>query len=92
MSDQLNDQTTQSLLEEMTARFDRLESLIGSLGAEMSAIKSGVDQIERTQREMYVDLRERIKLVQDGVNIVQRRLEQFIQDQQPDSLPSRLTR
>ncbi len=90
MPDQPDDQTTQSLREEVTTRLDRIESLIGSLSAQVSTLQASVDQIARTQRDMYVDLRERIKLVHEKAHFIQREVEQFIRDQEPDSLQSRL--
>ncbi len=90
MPDQPDDQTTQSLREEITTRLDRIESLIGSLSNQVSTLQASVDQIAQTQRDMYVDLRERIKLVHEKVHFVQREVEQFIRDQEPDSLQSRL--
>ena len=97
MSDQLNEPATQSLDEKMTARFDRLESLVVSLANQVSALSSQVSTLQTTvnevaqnQRDMYVDLREREGRLADQIELLRREVRQFIQDQQPSSIASRL--
>ncbi|MGH9800551.1 MAG: hypothetical protein ACRD82_09325 [Blastocatellia bacterium] len=90
MSDQLNEPTTQSLAENITARFDRLESLIVSLASQSVTLQSTVNDIARDQRDMYVDLRHRSDLVKDEVELLRREIRQLIQDRQPNSIASRL--
>lgn len=99
MSDQLNEPTTQSLEEKMTARFDRLESLVVSLASQVTALSSQVSTLQATvneiakdQRDMYVDLRHRDDLVKDEVELLRREVRQFVQDRQPDSIAARLMR
>ena len=99
MSDQLNDATTQSLEEKMSGRFDRLEALVISLAGQVSALQAAVNENARDQRDMYVDLRERVRFVEDQVKVVddqvkmgQRRIEKFMRDQEPDSVHARFMR
>ena len=99
MSDQLNEPVTQSLEEKITARFDRLESLVVALASQVSTLSSQVstlqitvNEVAQNQRDMYVDLRQRDKMLHDQVELLRREVQQFIQDQQPSSIASRLTR
>ena len=97
MPDELNEPATQSLEEKITARFDRLESLVVSLAGQVSTISSQVstlqttaDEIAQNQREMYVDLRRRERMLEDQMELLRREVRQLIQDQQPSSIASRL--
>lgn len=92
MSDQLNEPTTQSLEEKITARFDRLETLVINLAGQVAVLQTTVNEIARDQREMYVDLRHRNDLVKDEVELLRREVRQLVQDRQPDSIVSRLMR
>lgn len=90
MSDQLNEPATQSLEEKITARFDRLESLVVSLANQVSALQATANEIAQNQREMYVNLRRRDRLMEDQMDLLRREVRQLIQDQQPNSIASRL--
>ena len=90
MPDELNEPATLSLEEKITARFDRLESLVVSLAGQVSTLQTTVDEIARNQGEMYVDLRRRERMLEDQMELLRREVRQLIQDQQPSSIASRL--
>lgn len=90
MSDQLNEPATQSLEEKMTARFDRLESLVVNLASQVAVLQTTVNEIARDQRDMYVDLRHRGDMVKEEVYLLRREIHQLVQDRQPESIASRL--
>ncbi len=92
-TDQLPDASTDERLARMEAtlavilqRLDKLDVV----SIRLDAISGRLDDIERTQSEMYVDLRQRLKLVHDKIDVVQREVEEYLRDSRPDSLQSRL--
>jgi hypothetical protein len=94
MSDQNNNSTDQLPAPTLEERVASLEKLVGQL---LTDIRSGFnrmdtrfDELAKTQREMYVDLRERIDLLSDKVNVMQRSVDQVVRDARPDSLQNRL--
>lgn len=97
MPDELYESAPQSLDEKITARFDRLEALlvslanqVNALSSQVSALQTTVNEVAQNQREMYVDLRRRDQMMADQIDLLRREVRQLVQDQQPDSIASRL--
>jgi hypothetical protein len=88
MSDQNNNSTDQLPAPTPGEPVASLEKLMAQL---LTDIRSGFDrmnarfdELSKTQRETYVDLRERIDLLSDKVNVMQRSVDQVVRDARPD--------
>ncbi len=94
MSEQTNNSTEKLQPPVLEERVSSLENLIVTLTTEIRTgfrqINERLDEMSRTQREMYVDLRERVDLLSDKVAVMQRSVDQVIRDARPDSLQHRL--
>ncbi|HWQ33626.1 MAG TPA: hypothetical protein VNQ79_12300 [Blastocatellia bacterium] len=94
MSDQNNTSTEHLQPPALEERLTSLEKLLALLTTEIRAgfkrMDERLDELSRTQREMYVDLRERIDLLSDKVAVMQRTVDQVVRDARPDSLQNRL--
>ena len=94
MSEQTNNSTEKLQPPALEERVASLENLIVTLTTEIRTsfrlMNERLDDMSRTQREMYVDLRERVDLLSDKVAVMQRSVDQVIRDARPDSLQSRL--
>lgn len=92
-----NDHTQQSPESSDSERLARIETLLSTISGDVATIRhrldglqTSMDSLTQTQREMYVDLRERMQIGVDKLDVIARELSRHIRDHQPDSLQSRL--
>ncbi len=90
MNDETTDKLPDSSTDERLARIEATLAVILQRLGRLDTISARLDSIEKTQSEMYIDLRQRLKLVHDKIDVVQREVEEYIRDSRPDSLQSRL--
>jgi septation ring formation regulator EzrA len=83
-SNKITDPIPQSSLDE---RLDKIQQAVGELLAgqkqilsEINLVKSDQQALRKEVNERYVDLRDRIELNNDKLDVVYRELRQFIRD------------
>ncbi|MCI0388819.1 MAG: hypothetical protein MOB07_08655 [Acidobacteria bacterium] len=70
----------ENTLREVATGQQLIISKLGSIEADLSALKVEVAEIKEDAKLRYVDLRERIDLNRDKLGIMQRELNQLIKD------------
>lgn len=85
-------QQTLSLLESVVARLDSIEADLGSVKTDVAILKREMAEVKEDSKLRYVDLRERIDLNNDRLDVIDRTVRQLAKDLRQPLVPSIDTR